>query len=36
MRLLVLIRSFLSFSFEVELSGRWPWQDCGGARSIPS
>lgn len=25
--LLVLIRTFLSFSLEVELSGRWPWQD---------
>ena len=24
--LLVLIRTFLSFSLEVELSGRWPWQ----------
>jgi uncharacterized membrane protein len=22
----VLIRTFLSFSLEVELSGRWPWQ----------
>lgn len=36
MRLLVLIRTFLSFSLEVELSGRWPWQDCAGARSILS
>jgi len=24
--LLVLIRTFLSFSLEVELNGRWPWQ----------
>ena len=24
--LLVLIRTFLSFSLEVEISGRWPWQ----------
>lgn len=24
--LIVLIRSFLSFSLEVELQGRWPWQ----------
>lgn len=24
--LLVLIRTFLSFSLEVELEGRWPWQ----------
>jgi uncharacterized membrane protein len=23
---LVLIRTFLSFTFEVELEGRWPWQ----------
>ncbi len=24
--LLVLIRTFLSFSLEVEIEGRWPWQ----------
>lgn len=24
--LIVLIRTFLSFTLEVELSGRWPWQ----------
>jgi len=24
--LIVIIRTFLSFSLEVELSGRWPWQ----------
>lgn len=24
--LLVLIRTFLSFSLQVELEGRWPWQ----------
>jgi uncharacterized membrane protein len=24
--LIVLIRTFLSFSLEVELTGRWPWQ----------
>jgi uncharacterized membrane protein len=23
---IVLIRTFLSFSREVEISGRWPWQ----------
>jgi uncharacterized membrane protein len=23
---IVLVRTFLSFSLEVELSGRWPWQ----------
>ncbi|HEY7261464.1 MAG TPA: DUF1622 domain-containing protein [Trebonia sp.] len=25
--LIVLIRTFLSFSLEVELTGRWPWQN---------
>jgi uncharacterized membrane protein len=25
--LVVLIRTFLSFTLEVELTGRWPWQD---------
>ena len=29
--LLVLIRTFLSFSLELEVSGRWPWQDRGEA-----
>ena len=24
--IVVLIRTFLSFTLEVELSGRWPWQ----------
>ena len=24
--IIVLIRTFLSFSLEVELTGRWPWQ----------
>ena len=28
---IVLIRTFLSFSLEVELTGRWPWQ----ARLVP-
>ncbi|TYB40365.1 DUF1622 domain-containing protein [Micromonospora sp. AP08] len=38
--LIVLVRTFLSFSLEVELDGRWPWQGKGpvggssvGARS---
>ena len=37
--LIVLIRTFLSFSLEVEIEGRWPWQraaadtDDGGQRS---
>lgn len=25
--IIVLIRTFLSFSLEVEIHGRWPWQD---------
>lgn len=25
--LVVLIRTFLSFTLEVEITGRWPWQD---------
>ncbi|MFU8850860.1 DUF1622 domain-containing protein [Micromonospora sp. SL1-18] len=25
--LIVLVRTFLSFSLQVELEGRWPWQD---------
>ena len=29
--LLVLIRTFLSFALELEVSGRWPWQDRGEA-----
>jgi uncharacterized membrane protein len=24
--LLVIIRTFLSFSLELEITGRWPWQ----------
>lgn len=27
--LIVLVRTFLSFSLEVELEGRWPWQRGG-------
>lgn len=27
---IVLIRTFLSFSLEVEIDGRWPWQRGGG------
>jgi uncharacterized membrane protein len=27
--LIVLIRTFLSFSIEVEIEGRWPWRRCG-------
>lgn len=28
---IVLIRTFLSFSLEVEIEGRWPWQKAGGS-----
>lgn len=28
--LIVLVRTFLSFSLEVELTGRWPWDREGG------
>lgn len=27
---IVLIRTFLSFSLEVEISGKWPWSQKGG------
>ena len=29
---IVLIRTFLSFSLELEIEGRWPWQRRSGAR----
>lgn len=28
--IIVLIRTFLSFTLEVELTGKWPWQDAHG------
>jgi uncharacterized membrane protein len=31
--IVVLIRTFLSFSLEIELEGRWPWE--GGPREEP-
>ena len=31
--IIVLIRTFLSFSLEVELTGRWPWQS--GTATLP-
>ncbi len=31
--LIVLIRTFLSFSLEVEIDGRWPWQRSPGRDS---
>lgn len=33
--IIVLIRTFLSFSLEVELTGRWPWQSSGTAVPPP-
>jgi uncharacterized membrane protein len=27
--LIVLVRTFLSFAMEVEITGRWPWQQAG-------
>jgi uncharacterized membrane protein len=33
--LVVLIRTFLSFSLEVEINGRWPWQGAGRAARDP-
>ena len=29
--IIVLIRTFLSFTLEVELTGRWPWQNKRGS-----
>jgi uncharacterized membrane protein len=34
--LIVLIRTFLSFSLEVEIDGRWPWQPALVRRPAPS
>ena len=31
--LIVLIRTFLSFSLEVEIDGRWPWRRAVAVRS---
>jgi uncharacterized membrane protein len=33
---IVLIRTFLSFSLEVEIDGRWPWQKGEAPRQPPS
>lgn len=30
--MVVLIRTFLSFTLDVELTGRWPWQEAGEQR----
>jgi uncharacterized membrane protein len=32
---IVLIRTFLSFSLEVEIEGRWPWQQARAASPPP-
>ncbi|WP_200841266.1 DUF1622 domain-containing protein [Geminicoccus flavidas] len=32
---IVLIRTFLSFSLEVEIQGRWPWQQVPGQKAGP-
>lgn len=32
--LIVIIRTFLSLSLEVEISGRWPWQGKEGDQSV--
>jgi hypothetical protein len=32
--IIVLIRTFLSFSLEVELTGRWPWQSDTASRPL--
>ncbi|GIU56611.1 DUF1622 domain-containing protein [Arthrobacter sp. NicSoilC12] len=34
--IIVLIRTFLSFSLELEISGRWPWQSQPAGSSTPS
>jgi uncharacterized membrane protein len=34
--LLVVIRTFLSWSLIVEIEGRWPWQAAQGAAMDPS
>lgn len=31
---IVLIRTFLSFSLEVEINGRWPWQEAPARRPL--
>jgi uncharacterized membrane protein len=33
---IVLIRTFLSFSLEVEIEGRWPWERHKGETDLPS
>jgi hypothetical protein len=33
---IVLVRTFLSFTLEVELTGMWPWQRGPGTANIPA
>jgi uncharacterized membrane protein len=33
---IVLVRTFLSFSLEVELTGKWPWQRGSDAADVPA
>lgn len=33
--LIVLIRTFLSWSLEVEINGRWPWQHAQAQEPVP-
>jgi uncharacterized membrane protein len=33
--LIVLIRTFLSFSLEVEIDGRWPWRHTALGQAVP-
>jgi uncharacterized membrane protein len=33
---IVLVRTFLSFSLEVEINGRWPWQEPRETRAPPT
>lgn len=34
--IIVLVRTFLSFTLEVELEGRWPWQKAGAGQARPA
>lgn len=34
--LIVVIRTFLSFSLELEISGRWPWQQDRSGQATPT
>lgn len=33
--IIVLIRTFLSWSLQLEITGRWPWQEDGARRAEP-